>query len=108
MIKPADKGFEIEIVGEIAKMVELGLGPKTKQANLEIVEISDQHKAGGKSGASALHWCELHRVEQDGAALFEFSSARGEGYQGDLAIARGSRTLDTRWPSPNREFLLGW
>jgi site-specific DNA recombinase len=35
LIKPADKGFEIEIVGEIAKMVELGLGPKTKQANLD-------------------------------------------------------------------------
>ena len=34
-IRPADKGFEIEIVGEIAKMVELGLGPKTKQANLD-------------------------------------------------------------------------
>jgi len=35
LIKPTDKGFEIEIVGEIAKMVELGLGPKAKQANLD-------------------------------------------------------------------------
>ena len=35
LIGPADNGFEIEIVGEIAKMVELGLGPKAKQANLD-------------------------------------------------------------------------
>ena len=34
-IGPADKGLEIEIVGEIAKMVELGIGPNAKQANLD-------------------------------------------------------------------------
>lgn len=27
-IRPVDNGLEIEIVGEIAKMVELGTGPK--------------------------------------------------------------------------------
>ena len=31
----ADKGLEIEIVGEIAKMVELGIGSNAKQANLD-------------------------------------------------------------------------
>jgi site-specific DNA recombinase len=35
LIGPADNGFEIEIVGEIAKMVELGIGPNAKQANLD-------------------------------------------------------------------------
>ena len=34
-IGPADEGLEIEIVGEIAKMVELGAGPDTRQANLD-------------------------------------------------------------------------
>ena len=33
-IRPAENGLEIEIVGEIAKMVELGLGAIAKQANL--------------------------------------------------------------------------
>jgi len=33
-IGPAAKGLEIEIVGEIAKMVELGIGSSAKQANL--------------------------------------------------------------------------
>ena len=32
-IGPADNGLEIEIVGEIAKMVELGIGPNAKQAH---------------------------------------------------------------------------
>jgi hypothetical protein len=35
LIGPADNGFEIEIVGEIAKMVELGIGPNAKRANLD-------------------------------------------------------------------------
>jgi site-specific DNA recombinase len=35
LIGPADNGLEIEIVGEIAKMVELGIGPNTKQVNLD-------------------------------------------------------------------------
>ena len=35
MIGPADDGFEIEILGEIAKMVELGIGPNAKRANLD-------------------------------------------------------------------------
>jgi site-specific DNA recombinase len=34
-IRPADNGLEIEIVGEIAKMVELGIRPKAKQATLD-------------------------------------------------------------------------
>lgn len=34
-IGPADEGLEIEIVGEIAKMVELGAGLDTRQANLD-------------------------------------------------------------------------
>ena len=34
-IGPADEGLEIEIVGEIAKMVELGIRTNTKQANLD-------------------------------------------------------------------------
>jgi DNA invertase Pin-like site-specific DNA recombinase len=34
-IGPAANGLEIEIVGEIAKMVELSLGPDAKQANLD-------------------------------------------------------------------------
>jgi hypothetical protein len=34
-IGPADNGLEIEIVGEIAKMVELSLGPNAKQASLD-------------------------------------------------------------------------
>jgi site-specific DNA recombinase len=33
-IGPAENGLEIEIVGEIAKMVALGLGANEKQANL--------------------------------------------------------------------------
>ena len=33
-IGPAAKGLEIEIVGEIAKMVELGIGSSAKQVNL--------------------------------------------------------------------------
>jgi site-specific DNA recombinase len=33
-IGPAETGLEIEIIGEIAKMVELGLGANKKQANL--------------------------------------------------------------------------
>jgi hypothetical protein len=35
LIGPADDGFEIEILGEIAKMVELGIGPNAKRANLD-------------------------------------------------------------------------
>ena len=35
MVGPAESGLEIEIVGEIAKMVELGIGPNAKQANLD-------------------------------------------------------------------------
>jgi hypothetical protein len=34
-IGPVDNGLEIEIVGEIAQMVELGIGPNAKQANLD-------------------------------------------------------------------------
>jgi site-specific DNA recombinase len=34
-IEPADNGLEIEIVGEIAKMVELGIESKPKKANLD-------------------------------------------------------------------------
>jgi hypothetical protein len=34
-IGPADNGLEIEIVGEIAKMVELGIESKSKRANLD-------------------------------------------------------------------------
>ena len=34
-IGPAENGLEIEIVGEIAKMVELGIGPNAKRANLD-------------------------------------------------------------------------
>ena len=34
-VGPADEGLEIEIVGEIAKMVELGIGPNAKRANLD-------------------------------------------------------------------------
>ena len=34
-IRPADNGLEIEIVGEIAKMVELGIRPNAKQATLD-------------------------------------------------------------------------
>ena len=34
-IRPAEGGMEIEIVGEIAKMVELGIAPNKKQANLD-------------------------------------------------------------------------
>ena len=34
-IGPVESGLEIEIVGEIAKMVELGLGAYEKQANLD-------------------------------------------------------------------------
>jgi hypothetical protein len=34
-IGPAANGLEIEIVGEIAKMVELGVGSNAKQANLD-------------------------------------------------------------------------
>jgi hypothetical protein len=34
-IRPAENGLEIEIVGEIAKMVELGIGAHTKQAALD-------------------------------------------------------------------------
>jgi hypothetical protein len=35
LIGPAANGLEIEIVGEIAKMVELSLGLDAKQANLD-------------------------------------------------------------------------
>ena len=34
-IGPAENGLEIEIVGEIAKMVELGIGHNAKQATLD-------------------------------------------------------------------------
>ena len=34
-ISPAENGLEVEIVGEIAKMVELGIENKTKQAALD-------------------------------------------------------------------------
>ena len=34
-IRPAKDGLEIDIVGEIAKMIELGIGPNKKQANLD-------------------------------------------------------------------------
>ena len=34
-IRPVDNGLEIEIVGEIAKMVELGIRPNAKQATLD-------------------------------------------------------------------------
>jgi hypothetical protein len=34
-IRQAENGLEIEIVGEIAKMVELGIGSHTKQATLD-------------------------------------------------------------------------
>ena len=34
-IGPADDGLKIEIVGEIAKMIELGLGPNAKKASLD-------------------------------------------------------------------------
>ena len=34
-IAPIENGLEIEIVGEIAKMVELGIRTNTKQANLD-------------------------------------------------------------------------
>ena len=34
-IRPAKDGLEIEIVDEIAKMIELGIGPNKKQANLD-------------------------------------------------------------------------
>ncbi|MGA7371998.1 MAG: hypothetical protein WBW37_05160, partial [Methyloceanibacter sp.] len=34
-ISPAENGLEVEIVGEIAKMVELGTGNKAKRATLD-------------------------------------------------------------------------
>jgi site-specific DNA recombinase len=34
-IRPAENGLEIEIVGEIAKMVELGIGTNPRKANLD-------------------------------------------------------------------------
>ena len=34
-IGPAENGLEVEIVGEIAKMVELGIGNKGKRAILD-------------------------------------------------------------------------
>jgi site-specific DNA recombinase len=34
-IRPAKDGLEIEIVGEIAKMIELGIGPNKKQASID-------------------------------------------------------------------------
>ena len=34
-IGPAENGLEVEIVGEIAKMVELGIGHKAKRATLD-------------------------------------------------------------------------
>ena len=34
-IRPVKDGLEIEIVGEIAKMIELGIGPNKKQAGLD-------------------------------------------------------------------------
>jgi hypothetical protein len=34
-IRPAGDGLEIEIVGEIAKMIQLGMGTNAKQANLD-------------------------------------------------------------------------
>ncbi len=34
-IGPADHGLEIEIVGEITKMVELGIGFNAKEAKLD-------------------------------------------------------------------------
>jgi site-specific DNA recombinase len=34
-IGPTENGLEVEIVGEIAKMVELGSGNKAKRANLD-------------------------------------------------------------------------
>ena len=34
-IGPAKDGLEIEVIGEIAKMVELGIGPNAKRASLD-------------------------------------------------------------------------
>ena len=34
-IRPAKDGMEIEIVGEIAKLIELGIGANKKQASLD-------------------------------------------------------------------------
>jgi site-specific DNA recombinase len=48
-IGPAENGLEIEIVGEIAKMVELGIGPNAKRANLDEMTRSVKVVAGARN-----------------------------------------------------------
>jgi hypothetical protein len=55
LIGPADNGFEIEIVGEIAKMVELGLGPNAKRANLDERSTRSVKVVAGARNQRCLH-----------------------------------------------------
>jgi hypothetical protein len=63
-IAPIENGLEIEIVGEIAKMVELGIRTNTKQANLdERLTRSVKVVAGARSH---LYRTRLHYIREAG------------------------------------------
>jgi site-specific DNA recombinase len=54
-IRPAENGLEIEIVGEIAKMVELGIGAHTKQAALDETTTRSVKVVAGTRNQRYLH-----------------------------------------------------
>ena len=54
-IGPAENGLEVEIVGEIAKMVELGIGNKGKRAILDETMIRSVKVVAGARNQRCLH-----------------------------------------------------
>jgi len=54
-IAPIENGLEIEIVGEIAKMVELGIRTNTKQANLDEKSTRSVKVVAGARNQRCLH-----------------------------------------------------
>jgi len=54
-IGPTENGLEIEIVGEIAKMVELGIETGAKQANFDERSTRSVKKVAGARNQRYLH-----------------------------------------------------
>jgi hypothetical protein len=69
-IRPADNGLEIEIVGEIAKMVELGIRPNAKQATLgERLTRSVKVVAGARNHLYRTRFLWSHVLITEGLSL---------------------------------------
>jgi len=54
-IGPAENGLEVEIVGEIVKMVELGIGNTAKRATLDEMMTRSVKVVAGARNQRCLH-----------------------------------------------------